>query len=57
MDSFDRFNETKLPEKEKYYSIQKKEHITDEEYEFAKKMMLCCWQMSLKASGILQNIS
>ena len=38
MDSFTRFNETKLPEKGKYCSILKKEHLTDEEYEFAKKM-------------------
>ena len=38
IDSFERFNETKLPEKEKYYSTLSKKDITDEEYEFAKEV-------------------
>ena len=38
MDSFSRFNETKLPDREKYYSILKREGITEDEYEFAKKI-------------------
>ena len=38
MDSFTTFNGTKLPEKEKYYSILRNEGLTDEEYKFAKEM-------------------
>ena len=38
MNTYKRFNERKLPEKEKYYSILKREGITDDEYEFAKKI-------------------
>ena len=33
MDSWERFSETKLPEKEKFYSKLNDEHITDEDYE------------------------
>ena len=36
MDSWGRFSETKLPDKEKFYSKLNDEHITDEEYEHAK---------------------
>ena len=32
MDSWERFTETKLPDKEKFYSKLNDEHITDEEY-------------------------
>ena len=39
IDSFERFNETKLPEKEKYYSTLTIKHITDEKYDFAKKVL------------------
>ena len=36
MDSWDRFTETRLPDKEKFYSKLNDEHITDEEYAHAK---------------------
>ena len=38
MDSFEKFDETKLPEKEKFYSSLSDEGITDEEYERAKQV-------------------
>ena len=38
MDSFERFGETQLPEKEKFYSSLYDEGITDEEYERAKQV-------------------
>ena len=38
MDSFDRFKETELPSKDKFYSSLRDSHITDEEYEHAKKV-------------------
>ena len=38
MDSFDRFGETKLPEKEKFYSSLSGKGITDEEYAHAKQV-------------------
>ncbi|KAL9954681.1 hypothetical protein ACROYT_G042247 [Oculina patagonica] len=38
MDSWDRFSETSLPEKEKFYSKLNDEHITDEEYAHAQKV-------------------
>jgi len=37
MDRWERFNEPKLPEKEKSYSKLNHKHITDEEYEHAQK--------------------
>ena len=53
IDSFERFNESKLPKKEKYYSILKKEAITDEEYEFGKKV----WQIfKLMDLGVLPDL-
>ena len=36
MDSWERFSETRLPDKEKFYSKLNDEHITDEEYAHAK---------------------
>jgi len=36
MDSRERFDETRLPDKEKFYSKLNDEHITDEEYEHAQ---------------------
>ena len=36
MDSFDRFNKTKLPEKQDFYSIVNNEHISDEQYQHAQ---------------------
>ena len=53
MDSFTRFNETKLPEKEKYYSILRNEGITDEEYNFTKEMWT---RFKLKNLGQLHDI-
>ena len=38
MDSFERFGETKLPEKERFYSSLSGKGITDEEYEHAKRV-------------------
>ena len=38
MDSFERFHETQLPEKEKFYSSLSGKDITDEEYEHAKQV-------------------
>ena len=38
MDSFERFHETQLPEKEKFYSSLSGKGITDEEYEHAKQV-------------------
>ena len=38
MDSFERFGEKQLPDKEKFYSSLRGEGITDEEYEHAKKV-------------------
>ena len=38
MDSFDRFNETKLPMKEEFYSILNNEHISDEQYKHAQNV-------------------
>lgn len=35
MDSWERFSETKLPDKEKFYNKLKDEHIIDKEYEHA----------------------
>ena len=38
MDSFKRFEETQLPNKEDFYSILNDEHISDEDYEHAKRV-------------------
>jgi len=38
MDSFEKFNETKLPTKEAFYSILNDQHISDDDYEHAKKV-------------------
>ena len=38
MDSFDRFNETKLPVQEDFYSILNNEHISDEQYKHAQNV-------------------
>ena len=45
MDGSERFNETKLPDKEKFYSSLNDEHITEEQYEHAKK---CGKSLSVK---------
>ena len=38
MDSFEKFNQTKLPDKDHFYSILNDQHITDDEYDHAKKV-------------------
>ena len=38
MDSFEKFNQTKLPTKDQFYSILNDQHITNDEYEHAKKV-------------------
>ena len=38
MDSFERFSETSLPPKEAFYSTLTRSHITDKDYEHAKKV-------------------
>ena len=42
MDSWERFSETRLPDKEKFYSKLNDEHITDEEYADAQAV----WEAS-----------
>ena len=37
MDSFEKFNQTELPAKEHFYGILNDQHITNDEYEHAKK--------------------
>ena len=37
MDSFEKFNRTKLPTKEQFYTILNDQHITNNEYNCAKK--------------------
>ena len=41
MNSFERFNETKLPNRSEFYSTLKREHITDEDFEHAKRAEKC----------------
>ena len=38
MDSFEKFNQTKLPNKDQFYSILNDQGITDDEYYHAKKV-------------------
>jgi len=38
MDSFERFNETKLPTKDKFYSILNDQHVSDGDYKHAKRV-------------------
>ena len=42
MDSFDRFNETKLPVQQDFYSILNNEHISDEQYKHAQNVWDTC---------------
>ena len=39
MDSFEKFNETQLPSQNDFFSQMNNEHITDEEYNHAKKKL------------------
>jgi len=48
MDSFEKFDETKLPSKDEFYSILNDEHISDNDYKHAKRV----WKgFSLKNMG------
>ena len=38
MDSFEKFNQKELPNKDQFYSILNDQHITDDEYDHAKKV-------------------
>ena len=38
MDCFEKFNQTKLPTKEQFYSILNDQHITNDEYDHARKV-------------------
>ena len=38
MDSFEKFNQTELPTMDQFYSILIDQHITDDEYDHAKKV-------------------
>ena len=38
MDSFEKFSQTELPTKDQFYSILNDQHITDDEYDHAKKV-------------------
>ena len=38
MDSFEKFNQTELPNKNQFYSILNDQHITDDEYDHANKV-------------------
>ena len=38
MDSFEKFNQTELPNKDQFYSILNYQHITDDEYDHANKV-------------------
>ena len=38
MNSFEKFNQTELPKKEDFYSILNDQHISDEDYQHAKKV-------------------
>ena len=38
MDSFEKFNQTELPTKKQFFSILNDQHITNEEYDHARKV-------------------
>ena len=38
MDSFEKFNQTELPNKDQFYSILNNQHVTDDEYDHANKV-------------------
>ena len=42
MDSFEKFNQTELPTKDQFDSILNDQHITDDEYDYAKKVWKTC---------------
>ena len=48
MDSFEKFDQTELPTKNQFYSILNDQHITNDEYNHAKKV----WKVfSIKTMG------
>ena len=55
MDSIKRFKETSLPPKESFYSSLNNEHISDEDYEHAKKVWNAFGMESLKDYHELYN--
>ena len=53
MDSFEKFNQTELPAKKHFYSIINDQHITDDEYDHAKKV----WKtFKIKTMGEYHNL-
>ena len=53
MDSFEKFNQTELPTKDQFYSILNDQHITDDEYDHAKKV----WKtFKIKTMGEYHNL-
>ena len=55
MDSIERFKETSLPQKESFYSSLNNEHISDEDYDHAKKVWNAFGMKSLKDYQELYN--
>ena len=48
LDSFDKFNETRLPKREDFYSILNNEHVPEEKYQHAQNV----WNtFNLKSMG------
>ena len=53
MDSFEKFNQTELPNKDQFYSILNNQHITDDEYDHANKV----WNtFMIKTMGEYQDL-
>ena len=53
MDSFEKFNQMELPTKDQFYSILNDQHITDDEYDHAKKV----WKtFKIKTMGEYHNL-
>ena len=53
MDSFEKFNQTELPTKDQFYSILNDQHITNDEYDHAKKI----WKtFNIKTMGKYHNL-
>ena len=53
MDSFEKFNQMKLPTKDQFYSILNDQHIADDEYDHAKKV----WKtFKIKTMGEYHNL-
>ena len=48
MDSFEKFSQTKLPAKEQFYSILNDQHITNDQYDHARKV---CKAFNIKTMG------